>query len=166
MVKQSFYRLQIFSSFWDSPRVQATYHVKVLVWAKLRWNLMGTIAHFHLHVCSTSTCRSNLTPFSHSRSQCMLLWETWDTPLMWPRCTSGTVCVLFKFNSNIPLLTCWRLSIISLILVLRTMIIYLHSVRMVFGRHLCLCDQETRPTSLSWIACLWSGISNIHCHSA
>ena len=104
---------------------------------------------FHLHVCSTSTCRSNLTPFSHSRSQCMLLWETWDTPLMWPRCTSSTVCVLFKFNSNIPLLTCWRLSILSLILVLRTMIIYLRSVHMVFGRHLHLCDQETRPTSLS-----------------
>ena len=38
---------------------------------------------------------------------------------------------------------------LSLILVLRTMIIYLRSVRMVFGRHLRLCDQETRPTSLS-----------------
>ena len=37
----------------------------------------------------------------------------------------------------------------SLILVRRTMIIYLRSVRMVFGKHLRLGDQETRPTSLS-----------------
>lgn len=43
------------------------------------------------------------------------------------------------------LATCY----LRLISVLRTIIIYLRSIRMVYEKHLRLCDQETRPTSLS-----------------